>query len=111
MIDFNKNSSLRLAVPTNVPPTQPGIDIVPAEALAGDSLECVISEPSLDLDPVSYEFRWFRDGVFAKDVGNVAVIPPGKVLAGENWLCEARGSDGLESSVPATSERLIGEGE
>ena len=111
MIAFNANNSLRLAVPTNVPPTQPTIVIAPEDALAGDSIECVVAEGSIDLDPVTYGFRWFRDGEFAKDVGNVPIIPAGITLGGETWVCEARGNDGVESSPPASAEITFTEGE
>ena len=64
--------------------------------------------PSVDLDPVSYEYRWFRNGEFAKDIGNVAIVPPGLTLDGEEWECAVRGSDGLEWGRTAVSTVVVG---
>ena len=108
LVVFDDNPSTALFVPTNVPPTQPEISVIPADAVAGQGLECVVVVPSVDLDPVSYEYRWFRNGEFAKDIGNVAIVPPGLTLDGEEWECAVRGSDGLEWGRTAVSTVVVG---
>ena len=111
VVAFNDNSSLKLVVPTNVPPTLPVVEVTPVAPVDGETFECVVSTPSVDLDPVSYSYRWYRDDVFAKDVGNVSVVPAGVSQAGETWRCEATGTDGLEFSPPASITVTILSGE
>lgn len=111
VVAFNDNSSLKLVVPTNVPPTLPVVGVVPAAPAEGEAFECVVTTPSVDLDPVSYSYRWYRDDVFAKDVGNVPVVPAGVSQADETWRCEARGTDGLEFSPPASVTVTVLSGE
>ena len=41
LVVFDDNPSTALFVPTNVPPTQPEISVIPADAVAGQGLECV----------------------------------------------------------------------
>lgn len=111
VIVFNDNSSLSVSVPTNVPPTLPTVGLYPIAPSEGDGVECVVLGASLDLDPVTYIWRWYREDVYAKEIGNVPLIPPGVILAGETWRCEAQGTDGLEFSPVGSISVVVSEGE
>ena len=90
-----------------MPPTRPGIAIEPANPGPNADLACVVTTASYDLDPVVYQTRWFRDGVYEKTLGNVARVPADRTDPGARWRCEVRASDGSERSPPATAEVVI----
>ena len=108
MIEFSDNGSTWLAVPQNVPPTAPVIDILPATAGDNQELTCTVTTPSYDLDPVNYAYRWYRDGDFAKDLGNQAILPPEFTSVGEAWSCRVYGTDGIERSPTVVTGVTIG---
>jgi len=107
IITFDANSATNVEAPTNVPPTRPTIAIEPDEPTTEDALTCAIANPSYDLDPVTYRYRWFREGVFAKDVGNDPVVPAGVAQVGERWTCRVRATDGIEWSIPTEAETTV----
>lgn len=88
--------------PQNVPPTAPAISILPGNPVNNDDLRCVVTVPSYDIDPVRFEYKWFRNGVYAKDVGNRSKVPKDLTLTGEAWECRVRATDGVEWSPIAT---------
>ena len=71
---------------------------MPSAPYEDQDLACAIVTPSYDTDEVFYRFRWFRDGVFAKDLGESTVVPAALTSAGEVWTCRVRASDGIEFS-------------
>lgn len=111
VIAFDDNPKRNLAAPTNVPPTEPQISIFPAEPYEDQGLACAIVTPSYDTDEVFYRFRWFRDGVFAKDLGEAAHLPPSMTTGGEVWTCRVRASDGIEFSPEVEALVTVLEGD
>ncbi|MFT7581900.1 MAG: hypothetical protein ACI9MR_003581, partial [Myxococcota bacterium] len=103
IVAFDDNASVALEVPTNVPPTRPTLTIEPGD----DGLACVISVASYDLDPVTYRYRWYRDGVFAKDIGETEVVPHTATTLGEVWLCRVRATDGTEWSAVVEATHTV----
>ena len=108
VIQFTANPHVHLRVPVNVPPTQPEVAVIPEDPAAGETLECVVVQPSIDLDPVTYARQWWRDGVYVKELGDVPMVPPGVTVSGEDWRCEVQATDGLEWSVAAEALVTIG---
>lgn len=94
--------------PTNAPPTAPGVTILPATPTSNDDLICAITTPSYDLDPVKLEYRWFRSGTYARDVGNKSRVPRTLTATGQVWECRVRATDGVEwSPVSSTSVSIF----
>ena len=90
--------------PTNTPPTAPGVAILPASPADNDDLVCAVTTPSYDLDAVRLEYRWFRSGTYAKEVGNKARVARALTGIGQVWECRVRATDGVEwSPVSSTS--------
>ncbi len=101
-IDTEAGQSTFAAAPTNVPPTAPEIAVLPANATVASDLFCVVTTPSFDLDITRLEYRWYKNGQFANQVGNVPVVTADKTNNGEQWECRVRATDGTEWSPFAT---------
>ncbi len=94
--------------PTNAPPTLPSIRIQPTNPADNQDLICTISVPSYDIDPVQYQYRWYRKPqgqaeVFAGLVSNRPVVPASMTTLNDQWRCEVIATDRLEYSPRATS--------
>ena len=107
VLTFDDNPYINVEAPTNAPPTAPKVAVQPTVAKAGDALLCAIVTASYDLDPVTYHYRWFRDGLFVPAVGDPAAVPEGVTLAGEVWLCRAWATDGIERSKPSEAQLTV----
>ena len=107
IITFDDNPQRSLAAPTNVPPTLPTIHIQPEDATVEDDLTCMITTQSYDLDEVLYRFRWYRDGVFAKDLGEKQVVPSSLTAVAETWSCRVRATDGIEWSPEVQASMVV----
>lgn len=85
----------------NAPPTRPDISIQPGEPQVTDDLRCVVTTNSTDADgdPVSYSFRWLRNG------GETGVtqdlVPTQLTQTGDVWACIVTPSDGVEDGISA----------
>lgn len=97
-----------MTAPTNVPPTKPEIGISVDAPTPADDLECLITQPSYDLDAVTYRFRWYKDGAFAKDLGEKPILPAALTATGESWICKVRATDGMEWSPEVETSITIG---
>ncbi|MCB9736322.1 MAG: VCBS repeat-containing protein [Deltaproteobacteria bacterium] len=107
VVAFDSNPATNVEAPTNVPPTRPTVAITPSPATSDVDLTCEITGPSYDLDPVTYRIRWFRDGVFVKELGSTDVVPAAFTDVGEVWSCRVRASDGIELSRPAEAQATV----
>ena len=93
----------------NSPPTGPGVDIVPNEPTAGDSLLCEIATASTDPDgdAVNYTFAWDVDGAAytsastTSEVGDT--VPGGLSIAGQVWTCTVTPNDGTDDGPPGSA--------
>lgn len=102
--------------PTNAPPTAPGIRILPLSPGDTQDLICTISVPSYDLDPVQYEYRWYRAAnenlrpSFVGEVSNRPVVPASMTSPGQVWHCEVIATDRLEYSprVQSATVKIAG---
>ncbi len=102
--------------PTNVPPTRPEIRIQPENPADSQDLICTVSVPSYDLDPVQYQYRWYRrvsqgaPTVFMGEVSNRPVVPASMTTPGHRWHCEVTATDRLEYSPRAVSATVTIQG-
>jgi len=87
-----------VVAPSNAPPTAPTIKVLPTNPGSGDDLRCLTQTPSYDLDPVRLEYRWYKNGAYAKDVGDRLLVPSALTGTGQEWRCEVRATDGIEWS-------------
>jgi hypothetical protein len=108
VIEFSDNSSTHLVAPQNVPPTVPVVAVLPEAPGTDEAITCTVVTPSYDLDAVTYIVRWYRDGDFAKDVGQVPTVPAAWTAEGEVWSCRVRATDGVEHSPEVTAGTTIG---
>ncbi len=108
VLTYDDNPATNVTAPSNVPPTPPGLSILPDGAAADEDLLCAIETPSYDLDAVTYRIRWYRDGVFAKDLGEKPVVPAVLTTEGEIWTCRVRATDGVEWSPEVETSATVG---
>ncbi len=108
IIEYADNPQTNVRAPTNVPPTVPIIAIEPAGAPVNVELTCALIAESYDLDPVTYRYRWYRDGAFVKELGEKPVVPPSLTAEGEQWECRVRATDGVEWSPGVVAYATIG---
>ncbi|MEM6731500.1 MAG: hypothetical protein AAF658_08075, partial [Myxococcota bacterium] len=88
----------------NTPPTAPVVNLA-TPAFAGEDLNCVIQQPSVDADRdrVGYRYRWIKDGVAQSFAGESQQVPGRLVKKGDLWKCEVVASDSSGSIAPAGS--------
>jgi len=94
--------------PTNAPPTAPGLRIQPTTPADSQDLICTLSVPSYDIDPVQYEYRWYRkpfggSEAFVGAVSNRPVVPASLTSPNDQWRCEVIATDRLEYSQRVSS--------
>lgn len=108
--DTGPDGSLAVEI-GNSAPSAPRVEIQPASPSQADTLRCIVTEPGRDPDgdPVSYRFRWTKDGVvqpFAPETDNV----PARLLKQKDiWQCSVVTSDGkLESQAAESLDVVVG---
>lgn len=79
----------------NRAPEAPRIRVGPEDPTTRDDLEAYILDEAIDPDgdPVTYTYRWFRDGELVEDLTE-AVVPAGETERGEEWEAVVAASDG-----------------
>ncbi len=103
-VDLLQNQSKAIYAPTNSPPTAPEIEVQssnPAGIYSANefhTLYCVLKGETYDLDTTRVEFRWFRNGDYAKEVGDRQIVSPAYTSNGDLWRCDVRVTDGIERS-------------
>ncbi|MSQ03855.1 MAG: formylglycine-generating enzyme family protein, partial [Myxococcales bacterium] len=96
-VDGTTGTSSTVTV-SNTAPTEPGVDVTPADAVEGDDLTCTVTTASTDVDgdALTYSFTWDVDGVAyssAVDEALASVVDGADVGDGEEWTCEVVASD------------------
>ena len=93
------------------PPSQPLIEIQPAEPGPDDALACVIVEASVDPEgaTVVYQFQWNQNGSPAID--NQSEVDPSVTSPGEVWECVVTPDDGYQYGPPGVAEVTITAGD
>jgi outer membrane protein assembly factor BamB len=92
----------------NTPPTAPQVALEPAVPTALTGLTVRLQAPSSDhdRDPVSYRYRWSRDGLPFQLDGPMA--PPRTLRHGEVWRVEVVPNDGEEDGAPVLLSTVVG---
>jgi len=101
----------------NALPTAPGARLEPTAPVAGGApLRCVVVTDATDPDgdPLTYEARWYVDGVlFELEAGGAApyeTVWPGDTLPGtlveegQSWVCGLRADDGFDLGEEGLSD-------
>lgn len=93
----------------NLSPTDPVVEILPADPLPGEPLTVNITTGSTDPDggDVSYVYRWYVDGV--ESAYDTANIPSFVTADGEEWQVEVVATDGSATSDEAVDAVLVTE--
>ncbi|MFN7134516.1 MAG: hypothetical protein ACK4N5_20730, partial [Myxococcales bacterium] len=94
----------------NSPPARPVVRILPENPAAATTLTCELAEPATDADgdPLTYKFRWKKNGVEQTFHESAAQIPARLVKPEEVWQCVVIATDGASESLSAESgEALI----
>lgn len=97
-------------VVANTPPAAPTARIEPEAPTTGDPLVCRIageaSDP--DADPLTYTYRWMRDGTPYPPPREPSVVPPEATVRGQKWRCEVTAADAEGPGPAGGDERTIG---
>jgi hypothetical protein len=84
----------------NTPPTAPVAALEPAAPTALTGITVTIQKPSTDADgdPITYRYRWWRNGLPFQLDG--PVVPPRSLRHGEVWRVEVAAFDGDQAGEP-----------
>lgn len=90
----------------NIPPTAPVVKINPSQPKTNDNLICKIIEESVDVDEITYEYAWYKNGVLVGgEITNT--LSASLTKKGERWKCRVIPTDGTEFGPSAENEVLI----
>ncbi|NIW81469.1 MAG: hypothetical protein GWN18_02560, partial [Thermoplasmata archaeon] len=92
----------------NRPPTLPAVQMTPARPVTTSALRIEVIHAATDPEnfPLTYHYRWYRDGVLVPDLTG-DVVPPSNTLRGENWTVEVCAYDGEDEGPVASVSRII----
>jgi len=78
----------------NSPPTAPVVQITPDPAQPTDNLYCTVVTASTDADedPITYTYKWFRNGALTGITANV--VTSDQLTHGDTWECVVTANDG-----------------
>ena len=95
----------------NASPLAPEVQILPEGAHDGDDLICQAAEEASDGDGDALElsWMWWVDGQEAAAEGDT--VAASLTVAGQQWTCELRVSDGLDQASSSASVVLVDRGE
>ena len=81
----------------NTTPEAPDLEFLPSPPRVDQDLLCNIAAAVVDPDPDThtFEYEWFRDGVFDASLTN-DTVPYSEITMGDEWTCRARAWDGYE---------------
>jgi hypothetical protein len=89
-------------------PTSPTIQMTPARPVTTSALRVEVTRGANDPEnfPLTYHYRWFRDGVLVPELTN-DVVAPSLTLRGENWTVEVCAYDGEDEGPAVSVSRVI----
>jgi hypothetical protein len=99
----------------NARPSAPSITVTPAQPTDTDTLRCVVTTGSTDLDndAVRYAIAWTKNGAATafsatnQVVGGEVTVPDSATAVGETWTCTVTADDQNGGTRTATSARTI----
>ena len=91
----------------NAPPSEPAVEIVPADPTTGDDLLCVASD-SIDPngDTVTYSYAWYKDEVLQPAL-TTNTAPASETEEGQVWKCVVTPNDGTVDGLPGEDQVTI----
>ena len=100
--------SSNLVTIENSLPSPPSVSIAPSSPTTTHDLVVSITAASIDLDgdPVTYSYRWYRDGALEAGMSGDTVAST-DTNRGEIWLVEVVPNDGLGDGVVGTDQVTI----
>ncbi|UCC94153.1 MAG: VCBS repeat-containing protein [Thermoplasmata archaeon] len=89
-------------------PSTPTVQITPARPVTTSALRVEVTQGANDPEnfPLTYHYRWYRDGVLVPELTG-DVVGPSNTLRGENWTVEVCAYDGEDEGPAATVSRII----
>jgi len=89
-------------------PTSPAIQMSPARPVTTSALRVEVTQGANDPEnfPLTYHYRWFRDGVHLPELTG-DVVPPSRTVRGENWTVEVCAFDGEDEGPVVSVSRII----
>ena len=95
------------SVPTTSAPT-----LSPSTATEDDTLSFSSTTSDADFDAVTYDIRWYLDGVLVPELNGFETLPAYATRDGDSWVVEVRANDSEDVSAWASSQAVsIGGGE
>jgi len=91
----------------NTPPTVESVTISPSSPLDDDDLEARVDAEDPDGGPLTYTYRWYRDGVEATDVGDTDIVDESFTTPGETWGLIVTVADAAASVDAAADDTFI----
>ncbi len=91
----------------NTPPVAT-VSVTPGTPATDEALEAIAEGSDEDGDPVSFTYRWLRDGELTSHTD--AVLPADQTSKGETWTVEATPDDGEEQGEPVAAAVSIDNG-
>lgn len=87
----------------NLAPTEPGVQLFPAEPVAADWIDAVILGPAVDPEggEVTYRYRWYRDDEHAAFLDDLESVWPEETASGQTWRVEVTAVDREGAQGPA----------
>ncbi len=93
----------------NSAPTQPTVDVTPDAPATEDALSVSASgSTDPDGDPVSYSYRWYRDGELQAAYNDETAVPASATEKGQVWRCVVTPSDGSATGPSGEDQVTIG---
>jgi len=93
-----------LNVLLNSPPRITSLSLDPPFASYGEPITCIPIARDIDSDPISYKYRWYRNGVLTSVSSNI--LPPEKVQKGDLWKCLVTPLDSYSEGAEVASREI-----
>jgi len=94
----------------NNKPTQPNVEISPADPKTTDDLTILVTNTTdveTSLSKMEYWYFWYRDDYLIPEFENKTTIPSISTSKGEVWRCEVYPFDGDEPGTDGEAETII----
>jgi hypothetical protein len=89
-------------------PTAPAVQMTPARPVTTSALRVEVVQGANDPEnfPLTYHYRWFRDGELVPELTG-DLVSPSNTLRGENWTVEVCAYDGEDEGPAVSVSRII----
>jgi hypothetical protein len=91
----------------NVAPNMTNVTISPVLPFSYENLTCNATAIDDNLDPISFNYVWYNNGVIAESATNSSILMHTNTTEGENWTCQATPYDGNTNGNPMNASVII----